>query len=181
MSTVLARLHARLQKTPGGCWLWMGSTDSKGYGKIFSHMEGRKNVLLQTHRAAYALLVAPIPDGLNVLHRCDTTRCCNPDHLFLGTQADNMADKAKKGRAKAGPCSKSDWWNTERRELRAIVSRARKLAEIERKRVAAGAAPDTKWCNRCQDWLSRSLFSKSPNRSDGLSCYCMPCRRKHKC
>jgi hypothetical protein len=52
----------------------------------------------RSHRAAWKLTHGPIPDGLQVLHRCDNPPCCNPAHLFLGTQQDNIADMHKKGR-----------------------------------------------------------------------------------
>lgn len=55
-----------------------------------------------THRLAYEMCIAPIPRGLHVLHRCDNPPCCNPDHLFLGTIADNNADKVAKGRQMRG-------------------------------------------------------------------------------
>lgn len=67
------------------CWPWTGARDAKGYGRFRS--------LLVTR-----LLLAPVPDGLHVLHRCDNPPCCNPAHLFLGTHADNMADMGRKGR-----------------------------------------------------------------------------------
>jgi hypothetical protein len=53
---------------------------------------------LRSHRFAYELEHGPIPDGLFVLHRCDNRKCCNPKHLFIGTQADNMHDMDAKGR-----------------------------------------------------------------------------------
>jgi len=78
---------------PVQCWLWQGVYDRKGYGTI-----RRNGHHLGAHRVAYALMVGPIPDGLCVCHTCDTPHCCNPAHLFLGTQADNMRDCKQKGR-----------------------------------------------------------------------------------
>jgi hypothetical protein len=80
---------------PQGCWLWQGATNGKpGYGKL--HLADGKQEL--AHRYAYALWVGPIPDGLEVLHRCDVKLCCNPHHLFLGSQKDNVHDCRLKGR-----------------------------------------------------------------------------------
>lgn len=76
-----------------GCWLWTAYTLPKGYGRI--KVDG-KAVL--AHRVSHELHVGPIPEGLHVLHRCDTPSCVNPDHLFLGTPQDNMTDKMQKGR-----------------------------------------------------------------------------------
>lgn len=80
-----------------GCWLWTSSLGRKGYGLV---QDGRKP--RSAHRRAYIYSHGPIPDGLFVLHRCDVPCCINPHHLFLGTQADNMADMRAKGRGKTG-------------------------------------------------------------------------------
>ena len=74
-----------------GCVLWMASRNPCGYGQVRWH--GR---LWLTHRAAWMARHGSIPPGLCVLHRCDVRPCHNPEHLFLGTQKDNMADMAAK-------------------------------------------------------------------------------------
>lgn len=76
------------------CHLWIGSVDTCGYGTT------RKNgKSTSSHRWAYEHANGQIPIGMHVLHKCDVRRCVNPEHLFLGTHADNMQDKTKKGRA----------------------------------------------------------------------------------
>jgi hypothetical protein len=85
---------------PSACWLWGRRTDGRGKGhvRIADDAGGR----IYVHRLAYELAHGAIPAGLDVLHHCDVPRCCNPAHLFLGTQADNMADKVRKGRQARG-------------------------------------------------------------------------------
>jgi len=86
---------ARTHRTDG-CWLWTGRRDRAGYGKI---RRGPSAKNLRAHRVAWELEHGPIPDGLCVLHHCDNPSCVRPDHLFLGTDADNVADMFAKGRS----------------------------------------------------------------------------------
>lgn len=79
-----------------GCWLWTGSVEKGGYG-VF-HLNGRSNPGVGAHRASWELYRGKIPASLNVLHRCDVRCCVNPNHLFLGTHADNTNDMIAKGR-----------------------------------------------------------------------------------
>jgi hypothetical protein len=76
-----------------GCIEWTGHRDPKGYGR-FSSQGGE----ILVHRLAYTMHFGVDPGELHVLHSCDNPSCCNPHHLFLGTNADNMADRLAKGR-----------------------------------------------------------------------------------
>lgn len=88
------RFESRLLETTSGCLEWTGSRNADGYG---SATRGRSSAL--AHRLAWELAYGPIPQGRLVCHRCDNPPCCNPEHLFLGTQSDNMRDMAAKGRS----------------------------------------------------------------------------------
>lgn len=95
---VVVRFWEKVVKTEG-CWLWTGkSFSSYGYGLL--HIRGRG--MVRAHRLSWEIHHGLIPDGLWVLHHCDVPRCVRPDHLFLGTHADNMADAHRKGRLVCG-------------------------------------------------------------------------------
>lgn len=82
-----------------GCWEWVGQTNRNGYGVLWVLEEGKQRL---AHRISWTINVGPIPNGICVLHRCDNPRCVNPEHLFLGTQTDNLDDCTSKGRRPAG-------------------------------------------------------------------------------
>ena len=83
------------------CILTTHSLTSAGYGRITVTVDG-KSKRVYAHRYAYEQAYGAIPEGLCVCHSCDTPSCINPEHLFLGTHADNMRDMAQKKRAKGG-------------------------------------------------------------------------------
>lgn len=91
--TEVERFMAKVMPEPNsGCWLWDGAVDSKGYGAF---RVGKR--VIQAHRVAMRLAGLELGD-LHALHRCDVRTCVNPDHLFAGTNQDNVDDKMAKGR-----------------------------------------------------------------------------------
>jgi hypothetical protein len=94
----MARLLDKAIPEPtSGCWIWEGTRDPGGYGRI---RDGRRYRL--AHRVAWELAFGPIPDGFAVCHRCDNRACINLTHLFLGTLTDNNRDRMRKGRSSVG-------------------------------------------------------------------------------
>lgn len=89
--------------TDDDCWEFDGNRAAHGYGSV---RKGDQYGTRAAHRLAYEAVHGPIPDGLEICHTCDNPPCINPDHLWAGTHADNMADKVAKGRAR-GPVALS--------------------------------------------------------------------------
>jgi hypothetical protein len=99
----LARFLSRIQQVEGQCWPWTAGCTPDGYGLVnLGRRPDGRQVNDYAHRISYTFANGPIPKGLNVLHSCDNPRCCNPAHLELGTQADNMHDAQRKGRLFTG-------------------------------------------------------------------------------
>ena len=114
----------------GNCWLFTGCVNNKGYGQI---RHNGKTML--AHRVAYELITGEEPNGV-LLHTCDTPLCCNPEHLTVGTQRDNLQDMRNKGRGVNPPhvpgekCGMSKLTDTKVKEIRSSDLTQRQLATI---------------------------------------------------
>lgn len=102
--TPIERFWNQVDKS-GDCWVWVGAIISTGHPYGFFALNGTR---VYAHRFAYEMANGPIPKGMVVCHKCDNPKCVRHDHLFLGTQADNVSDMMQKGRQPLGAdCSSS--------------------------------------------------------------------------
>ncbi len=98
-SILLQRLMSKVKVDDvTGCWIWTGYITEQGYGALW--MLGKR---WKAPRAFLHVIKGPIPPGLHVLHHCDVRACVNPEHLYVGTNDDNVADMMRRGRHKNGP------------------------------------------------------------------------------
>ena len=97
MTDIERRFWSKVDKS-GLCWLWTAFRHPKGYGSYSFRVDARQETWA-THRFAWNLLVGAIPEGMHVLHHCDNPPCVNPDHLYVGTNLDNVRDRVRRGRS----------------------------------------------------------------------------------
>ncbi len=115
---------------PNECWEWKASLTGAGYGQFWGQL-GVNRKRVDSHRFAYELVKGPIPSGFLVRHSCDIKRCCNPQHLILGTQQDNMGDRVERGQTPRGSdCSWSKLTENDIPEIRVLRDRGNTLRSI---------------------------------------------------
>lgn len=114
----------------GGCWEWTGRLLASGYGALDLKIDGKWKGC-RAHKISYQLTFGHYSPQLELCHKCDNKKCVNPDHLFLGTHADNMRDSSRKLRLRHGsahPSSKLD--DTSVRLIRFLLSLGNKCNHV---------------------------------------------------
>lgn len=150
-----------------GCWLWIGSTVTDGYGVWVAH--GQRTA----HRAAYVMHKGAIPNGLHVLHKCDQPNCVNPEHLFLGTHQDNMADLRAKGRAYGAKGEANYGAKLTEEQVMAVMADPRSCAEISAQYGVTGAMVDKirngkSWPHLFDEAIKAERLAAGPRRLTAL-------------
>ena len=154
MGSLLQRFDQKWMPVPvTGCHVWTGAVTSKGYGKLAAN---RKWIL--AHRFSYEKTYGPFSREMLVCHSCDVPSCVNPDHLFLGTYADNAQDKENKNRGNHAyglKHGRAKLTETDVLALRSIVASGEMSAYAAAKKF--GVDPKT-----AKDIVSRKLWNHLP-------------------
>lgn len=98
--TPIEFISQRISISESGCWIWVGPRDRDGYGQVQCSRVGKDAGVTRAHQLSWFMVNGKIPKGMCVCHKCDIPECVNPEHLFIGTAADNNFDKKCKGRNK---------------------------------------------------------------------------------
>lgn len=113
-----------------GCWLWLGSCFTVGYGQFTRRSEDGTSQHIGAHVMAWELTHGPVPDGLEIMHSCDVRRCVRPDHLSVGTHAENVQDAARKGRLHVSRPNRQKLTADQIQEIRSLVTSGEKRFRV---------------------------------------------------
>lgn len=179
MKSIEERIMEKVIVSESGCWIFTGGKNKAGYGNIFVKRIGKRNMLTMPHRAMYRIYKGDIPEGCHICHVCDNPSCVNPDHLFAGTQKDNIKDMYDKNRFSQGKTHSErikSGWTEEVRKKQSEFMFKRTAIEKKAKITIAGVPEDWKFCPTCNRWLSRDSFHLNKARYDGIHNRCRECR-----
>lgn len=151
------RFMEKIFRSESGCWEWRASRNKRGYGRILI----AKRVHL-AHRVSFELFRAPIPEGMSVCHRCDNPSCVNPEHLFVGTHKENMADCRRKGRARAPLGSENHVSKLSPDLVRYIRSSSKSNCELSREIGVSDVAIRSARIGKSWAWVDCEERSEKP-------------------
>jgi len=162
------RFWSRVVKRDNGCWEWQGAKDRDGYGMFRGVIRGI--TYNRAHRFSYALHYEDIPKGKHVCHKCDNPKCVNPEHLWIGSNADNMHDKIAKGRHKVLSGENSPHAKITEEEAKAILTDPRPYSLIASEyNIAASTVGSIKNKNSWQGLDVNAIKAKRISPRRGVS------------
>jgi len=149
------KIESSISINEKGCWIWNKSKHRQGYGNL-----NYKKIPSLAHRVSWMVYVGEIPNGIKVCHRCDIPSCVNPQHLFLGTQKDNVNDAVLKGKFEGRRQGKrrNKLTINQVNEIRHLSSQGKQRKELEKlfcvsQTCIAKILTGVSWKKNCDEYL----------------------------